>query len=70
MPTYDAVRAGDPARASEGSTPTLVDTMGFGYDELRRQTSVTRNGSTTLSAATYHPDGTLASRTDGDAGAM
>ncbi len=63
---------GQPAqtKAYEGASPTLIDTLDFGYDELGRPTSITRDGSTVIADQTWNPDGTLATRTDGDAGAV
>lgn len=62
---------GQPAQTkySEGSAPTLKDTLDFGYDAAGRPTTVSRGG-TTLSAQTWNASGTLASRTDGDGGAV
>ena len=53
--------------ASTGTGPTLLDTLDFAYDSAGRPTTVTRSG-TTIAAQVWNPDGTLATRTDGDAG--
>ena len=54
----------DGSGSSEGS-----DTLTYTYDAMGRPAQVKR-GSTVLSDATWNADGTLASRTDGDAGAF
>ena len=54
---------------SEGSGPTLVDTIDSVYDLFGRPTSMSRGG-TTLSATSYKADGTVDTRSDGDAGAV
>ena len=46
------------AKAYEGASPTLIDTLDFGYDELGRPTSITRDGSTVIADQTWNPDGT------------
>ncbi len=63
---------GTPAQATyyEGATPTLKDTIAFAYDAAGRLTGLTRNGSTAIAGQTWNADGTLKTRTDGDAGAI
>ena len=62
---------GQPEQAKyfEGTAPTLKDTIDYAYDALGRSTQLLRGG-TVLSDQTYNPDGTLASRKDGDANAI
>jgi YD repeat-containing protein len=52
-----------------GGVLTNSDTVGATYDTAGRLATLARGG-TTLSAFTYTPDGSIASRTDGDAGAL
>ena len=54
---------------STGSTPTVVDTIDYAYDDAGRQTKVLR-GATTLSERAFNPDGTLDWRKDGDNAAL
>jgi RHS repeat-associated protein len=62
---------GQPAQTkySEGTGPTVVDTIDYQYDPAGRPIKLLR-GATVLSEQTYNPDGTLASRKDGDANAI
>ena len=53
-------------RYSEGSTPTLKDTLDLAYDALGRETKVSR-GTTVITERDYYEDGTLKWRRDGDA---
>ncbi|HVN12137.1 MAG TPA: RHS repeat-associated core domain-containing protein, partial [Kineosporiaceae bacterium] len=69
--TTDYLGDGSPAEArySTGTAPTLQDAVDYGYDHAGRLTSLARGG-TTIAAQGWNADGTLASRTDGDGGAV
>jgi RHS repeat-associated protein len=53
----------------ETNLTTPVDTLEFSYDTLGRSTGMTRGG-VSLTSMTYNTDGTVATRTDGDGGAI
>ena len=54
---------------STGTTPTVVDTIDYAYDDAGRQTKLLR-GATVLSERAFNPDGTLLWRKDGDNAAL
>jgi RHS repeat-associated protein len=56
-------------KASEGSGPTLIDAIDATYDAMGRPDQLKRS-TTVLADFTWNADGTLASRVDGDAGAI